>query len=276
MRPRGTPRARPDARARAGPRSRANIFISSAEQADPAAVGRRHAARSRAPAVATTARRGATPLARPAAAFARSDAPPTSARGVAPRTAREANIQRGTRSENLGRAGARSHALDAEGDAGAPGAGARVRRRAVSLSGVGDDARGWCARGARDPRTPRSRVQRTRWVFAVATARRRFRATHCGGDAPARDQIRDDAATAVTERRFSRQNALCAAKKNGFVCFLATRVSTRIAPRSEPSPGQERWTTYQHVRDTLKETHAYVTHPSPSSSTLFFRGASPA
>jgi hypothetical protein len=57
MRPRGTPRWRPDARARAGPRSRANIFISSAEQADPAAVGRRHAARSRAPAVATTARR---------------------------------------------------------------------------------------------------------------------------------------------------------------------------------------------------------------------------
>ena len=100
------------------------------------------------------------------------------------------------------RAGARSHALDAEGDAGAPGAGARVRRRAVSLSGVGDDARGWCARGARDPRTSRSRVQRTRWVFAVATARRRFRATQCGGDAPARDRIRDDAATAVDRGGF--------------------------------------------------------------------------
>jgi hypothetical protein len=215
-------RARPDARARAGPRSRANIFISSAEQADPAAVGRRHAARSRAPAVATTARRCATPLARPAAAFARSDAPPTSARGVAPRTAHEANIQRGTRSENLGRAGARSHALDAEGDAGAPGAGARVRRRAVSLSGVGDDARGWCARVARDPRTSRSRVQRTRWVFAVATARRRFRATHCGGDAPARDRIRDDAATAVDRGGFRGKTRTLRCEKKRFAIKIKT------------------------------------------------------
>ena len=118
----------------------------------------------------------------PEPAFARSDAPPARARGVAPRTAREANIKGHPKRKPQGE-GARSHALDAEGDAGAPGAGARVRGRAgESVGRLGGRARLVCVGSEESTNSTLASGESNepRWVFAVAKQLQTFPAIQCG------------------------------------------------------------------------------------------------
>ena len=171
-RPRGTPRARGRARARGG------------RGAERTSSSRRRSRRTRRrwgdgtrrarapPAVATTARRGATPVVRSEPAFARSDAPPARAR-VAPRTAREANIKRAPEAKTSGRRRAITRARRGRRRGGARRGCARAgaRWRVCRASGRTREAGVRGERGIHQLHSREWRVQRTALGFRGREAR---------------------------------------------------------------------------------------------------------